>query len=202
MEAIVSNILSSVLSFTPMKDLKMKGGASISKLIILGPKMYAYEDHSQKREVKGLSSIRRGGCKLFKNMQQDISDLVFSSEVLPLGHNQHDQFEKLATRTYMKRVTALARIMSSALTLDEASVQRSNKGNVSIVVRTQSRTGVVGRKEVRRESNAEILSCADLGIKVDEKFYEEGLEATILNVMKCAKVQSRQDLVKLAKWTY
>lgn len=95
----------------------------------------------------------------------------------------------------------MVRILFSELTLNEASVQRSNKGKVSIIVRTQSQTGVLGRKEVRRESSAEFRSCADSGIKVDEKFYKEGLEALILNVMKCAKVGSRQDLLKLAKWT-
>jgi len=100
-KATVSKFLSNNLSFTPIKNLKMKGGASISKLMILGPKMYEYEDHTQKREVKGLSLIRRGGCKLFNNVQRDILDLVFSSEVLPLGHNQYNQFEKLAARVYI-----------------------------------------------------------------------------------------------------
>jgi len=200
-ETTVSKILSNVLLFTPMKNLKTNGGASISKLVVLGRKMYVYEDHNQKREVKGLSSIRRGGCKLFNNVQQEILDLVFSSELLPLGHNRYDQFEKLASKVYRKWDIALNKILTNKITLNEASVQRSNKGKVSIVVRVQSQKGITGRKEIRRESATEFQSCVDVGIKVDEKFYKEGLEATVLNIMKCAKVKSKQDLLKLAKWT-
>jgi len=37
-------------------------------------------------------------------------------------------------------------------------------------------------------------------VEVDEKFYKEGLEATVLNIMKCAKVRSKQDLLTLAGW--